>query len=64
MQARGARRRDDQKRMVGSGGGRHPGGRLYVLGEEVGSGRDRECYENKQLMIGEGRTEKGTENYP
>ena len=64
MHARGAGHRDNQKRMVGSGGGRHPGGGLYVLGEEVGSGRDRQCYENKQLMIGEGRTEKVTENYP
>ena len=38
MQARGAGRRDECRRLVSGGCGRHPGGRRLDSGEELGSG--------------------------
>ena len=51
MHARGTGRIYDRQRLVGGGGRRSPGRRRYVLGEEVGSGRDRYFYDDKRYII-------------
>ena len=51
MHARGTGRIYDRQRLVGGGGRRSPGRRRSVLGEEVGSGRDRYFYDDKRLLM-------------
>ena len=62
MQARGAGRRDEWQNLSGGGCEQRPGGWRSAPGEEVGRDRYREGYGEKQLPMGGGRTEEGTEN--
>ena len=51
-QARGAGRRDEQQNLEGGGCGRHPYGRRSALGEEVGTGCDRDILQRQTATDG------------
>ena len=50
-QARSTRRRDERRRIEGGGCGRRPGGRRFMLVEEVGIGCKREGIQGKIILI-------------
>ena len=55
IQARGAGLRDERIMLVGGGNGQSPRGRRFTLEEDVGSGCKDTCYDDKKLLMGDGR---------
>ena len=59
------RRRDERRKLAGSGCEKRPGGRRSATGEEVGFGCDREVLQRIMATdVGGGRTEEWIKKYP